>query len=466
MNYTLIEEIGRGGMGCVYKGMDAYGHVVALKMMSNKVSCFPEYRSLFQAEVDTLRRMDHPCVVHIVGNPYQDSAGNLILPMEFVEGRTLEKIIMKNGPMRVDDAVRLMTQILEAMQYVHDRRKIHRDIKPSNIMVRPDGSICIIDFGIAKDSKIGSGNTVGRIIGTDGYMSPEQAGGLNIDSRTDIYSLGCVFYYMITGQHAIQKGKNEYETINSILNFCVAPPSTINPSIPKYIDNVVLKAMDKNMTLRYHTASQFLQALSMPAGNGVNPTVTIGRNADNDIIVNSQYVSGHHLVVTGLTDASGASYIEVSDNSTNGTGVDGRPLRKSSMRIEYDGTNMLPEILLAARAECPLNWSEVIYLLKQRGWSPAKASRNSGSVRPPVSGSVSSGAVSGGGVSTPPPVSDVQTDNLNFGLALLCFFVPIVGFIIWGTQHRRSPRRAITAGIIAIVSCSIDILLAIIALAS
>lgn len=439
MKYTLLEEIGRGGMGCVYKGVDSTGRTVALKMMSNRVTCFPEYRNLFQSEVDTLRRLNHPSVVHIVGDPYQDSAGNLILPMEFVEGETLEHYIARNGVMPPQEAARLMCKILEVMQYVHDRQKIHRDIKPSNIMLRPDGSICMIDFGIAKDAKIGTGNTVGRIIGTDGYMSPEQADGLNIDTRTDIYSLGCVMYYMLTGKNAIQKGSNEYETINTILRFKVQPPSSVVPGIPAHIDNAVMKAMDKNMRLRYQSADEFRRALDMDTGSGPRPaTVTIGSSPDNDIVVHNEYVSRHHLVVNGVSepgaDGSMSHFLEIVDNSTNGTGVDGRPLRHASMRIEYNGTATLPQVLLAARAECPVDWNQVVHILKQRGWIPER-------------------------LLPPPSPPETATEGLSPLLAILSFLIPVAGWIMWGVWRSESPAKANLAGLLGIAGFVVNLLL-------
>lgn len=442
MRYTLLEEIGRGGMGCVYKGVDSTGRTVALKMMSNKVTCYPEYRNLFQSEVDTLRRLNHPSVVHIVGDPYQDSAGNLILPMEFVEGETLEHYIARNGVIPPDEAATLMCKILEVMQYVHDRQKIHRDIKPSNIMLRPDGSVCMIDFGIAKDAKIGTGNTVGRIIGTDGYMSPEQANGLNIDTRTDIYSLGCVMYYMLTGKNAIQKGSNDYETINTILRFKVLPPSSVVPGVPAYIDKAVMKAMDKNMTLRYQSAKDFqMDLMGGDMGGILVPRVSVGSSSDNDIIVHNEYVSRHHLLVNGVTepDADGNMryFLELVDNSTNGTGVDGRPLRHASMRIEYDGTASLPQVLLAARAECPVDWNQVVGILKQRGWNPQKQLY-------PL---------------PPQPPSDTGGDGLNPLLAVVSFLIPVAGWIMWGVWHSDRPARANLAGLLGIAGFVVNLLM-------
>lgn len=453
MSYTLLDKIGQGGMGCVYKAKDnTSNNVVAIKMMSNSVTCYPEYRDLFYSEVDTLRRMDHPSVVHIVGDPYKDSAGNMYLPMEFVEGETIEHKIKTSGPLSVDEANSMMCAILEAIQYVHNRGRIHRDIKPSNIMIRPNGNICVIDFGIAKDARVGSGgNTVGKIIGTDGYMSPEQATGLNIDRRTDIYSLGCVYYYLLTARHAIQKGVNSYQTINSILYFIAEPPSTINPAVPKEIDAVVAKAMDKNMTLRYQSSSEFKEAIESACGQSV-PKVTIGSSPDNDIVINNQYVSRHHLIIKGtnepLTGGGFQFSIELTDNSTNGTGVNGRPLKRRTMSIVYNDTADLPEVLLAARAECPLDWNQVITILKQKGWQPQKIST------PPTISKQASGTSIGG----------VEEEGLNSQLAIVCFFFPLIGLILWLVWRNEKPKKGKSAGQCTLCGFILNIILILISL--
>lgn len=375
MAYTFIEKIGSGGMGCVYKAQDDHGHIVAVKMMSNKVACLPDYREMFQAEVETLSRMDHPSVVHIVGAPYSDASGNLYLPMEFVEGLTLDRYIGNHGGMlSAQETIHIMGMVLDAMQYVHQRGRIHRDIKPSNIMLRPNGSVCLIDFGIAKDSRVGSGGrTVGRIMGTDGYMSPEQANGLNIDSRTDIYSLGCVMFYMLTGQHAVAKGKNEYETVCNILRGKMTPPSQARPGVSPLLDNVFLRAVDANMTVRYQTAAQFKDAILDVTGQRL-PRVTVGSQPDNDIVVKSDIVSRHHLTINGhthpITGGGNTWSIEVVDHSTNGTGVNGMLLRHNTTSIPFSGTAFLPMVQLAGLPQFTLNWQLIVALLKQRGWQP------------------------------------------------------------------------------------------------
>lgn len=424
MSYQYIEEIGRGGMGCVYKGRDPDGHTIAIKMMSNQVTCYPEYRALFQSEVNALRKMNHPSVVHIVGNPYQDSKGNLYLPMEFIEGETIEQYVRQNGALPEEQTTELMVKILDAIQYVHDHGCVHRDIKPSNIMLRNDGRICIIDFGIAKDSEVGSsGKTVGRIIGTDGYMSPEQADGLNIDKRTDIYSLGCVFYFMLTGRHAIAKQENDYKTVQAILTTEMPKPSHTSPGVSARLDQIFLKSVNKNMTKRYQTASEFKRALTEKHPIPLQtPTVTIGKGEDNDIRINNEYVSSHHLIIRGTEtvytggDCNKHYFIEVEDISRNGTGINGRRIHHQTETIEYTATSELPQTMLAGRSECILNWSEVIRRLKSQGWKKEI---------PP---------------SPPPPPQ--PSESLNIGFIIICLLSPLVGWILWGIWKEEHPQKA------------------------
>ncbi len=446
--YTTKSIIGRGGMGCVYDAEDNSARRVALKMMSNAVTCYPEYRALFTSEVETLKKMNHPSVVKIVGEPYSDAAGNMYLPMEFIQGQTIEQYVVSHGPMPEDRAIAMMSDILDAMQYVHSQKCIHRDIKPSNIMIRDTGGICIIDFGIAKDAKIGAtGKTVGHIIGTDGYMSPEQASGLNIDIRTDIYSLGCILFYMLTGHHAITKKSNSYETMLAVLHDSVPPPSSLMPTISQHTDSVVLRAVDKNMMHRYQSCYEFRQALHAPydtpvggygGGGGAyhdRPTVTVGRSSDNDIVMSSQYVSGHHLTIQGIDDY-GQPTIIIVDSSTNGTGIAGRRIHNETHKIPYTSIGDLPEVLLSGHSDCRLPWGEVIRRLRKQGWQTHAA----GSDR------------ADDAVVMDDSDSDLGHTILTIVWCVVAVLFPLVGWIIaiiWWNKHRGSAKAILWCATIA-----------------
>lgn len=376
-NYNLDDDhpLGQGGMGCVYLGYDRRQPEsrtpLAVKMLNNRFTAYPEYRNLFLGEAATMQQLDHPSVVHITGAPFRDGQGNLYLPMEYIEGQTITQYVMshQSGCINEREAYQLMCMILDAFIYIHESAgKIHRDIKPSNIMVRPNGSICIIDFGIAKDAKIGAtGNTVGQVIGTDGYMSPEQASGLNIDHRTDIYSLGCLLYFMLTGRHAIEKKSNDYSTRMAILNDKVAAPSTIMSGLSSMADRIVARAMDKDMTRRYQTARDFKQALNGQAPPQPSPddkSITVGR--DNcDIIISNVNVSRHHLTVSFSKQSQ---TITITDKSSNGTAVNGKRIHHESYSFKYDPTlsvtQAFPEVLLCGFEDCGVDWSEVLDRLR------------------------------------------------------------------------------------------------------
>ena len=360
----------------------------------------------------------------------------------------------------IDHVRYILYQILCGMLYIHSAGVIHRDIKPSNIMLRPDGSICVIDFGVAKDARTHTGKTIGYVIGTDGYMSPEQAQGDSIDYRTDIYSLGCLLYYMVTGQHAVKKGANSYETVCAILKNPVVMPRALNPQLSDRLQQVIMKAMDKNMLRRYQTAEEFKKALQAgsttvngDADNNNGKTkvmpddglieLTIGRSPSCDIVVPSQYVSGKHATLRiDRTGGTGSGrWAEFIDHSTNGTSVDGRRLHNGSTRFlweaAYGRTVALPEILLSGRLDCKLDWYELqaVVKRKQGGGTPPPPP-------PPPPGGNEPGGNTGPGVYQPPTVTD---PSLSAGLAIVSFLFPIVGWILWAVWHKETPRRARTA---------------------
>lgn len=424
--YTLVREIGRGGMGCVYEGYSPDGTHVAIKMMSNKVTINPEFRELFQLEVSALQKMHHRAVVKIVGSAFGDPNGNLYLPMEFVEGKTIEQHVTQTGhPYQEAEAMELFGKVLDAFSYIHAAGCIHRDIKPSNIMVRPNGDICVIDFGIAKDAHTRTGKTIGRIIGTDGYMSPEQAKGDTVDYRTDIYSLGCLLHYMLTGQHAIVKKSNDYETVCTILESDFPLAKKINPSISDHIQQVILRAVDKNMLRRFQTVEEFKAALG---GTKVIPriSVSVGRK-DCDVIVSGDVVSGHHLDIEYrediLPNGSKQGYLVVKDRSTNGTSVNGRYLHHATFDIPLNDKTDFPPIYLAGREEYLMDWDAVLLMLKVKGM---KSTQQPGPLPP-----------------TPSPDPDpVENEKIGIGYAVLSFLFPIVGWVLWAQWKKNTPVRA------------------------
>lgn len=437
--FTLVKEIGKGGMGSVYEGRTSNGTKVAIKMLRADVAFNPEFRELFESEAKVLSQMNHPMVVKIMGSTFSDEQKNLYLPMEFIDGETISHRIHTQGPFTETEAVKLMVQILDALSYVHSTNNVHRDIKPSNIMIRPDGSICVIDFGIAKDMKTHTGKTIGRVIGTDGYMSPEQTDGLNIDHRTDIYSLGCLLHFMLTGQDAITKKQDDYATRMAILHDEFPCARDIVPNLSEHIQQIIYKAVDKNMLHRYQTAMEFrsdlLNTSSINEDTGQHPdviTVTVGRR-NCDVIIQSEYVSSHHLDITWTRDTTTdnpniTEYLTISDNSTNGIGMNGQYLHHENKRIIYrinqSKPQPLPQILLAGRPECELNWECVISKLKSKGMTESLSK----------------------GESQEMLITETHgEEKLNKGLCVLCFLFPIVGWILGYTLKNEHPQQATLA---------------------
>lgn len=384
MEYKIVREIGKGGMGSVYEATDSSNRRIAIKMMSAKAAAHPEYREMFDHEVQSMRKLSHPAIVNIVGEPFSDSSGNLYLPMQFVEGRTIAQIVQdpSHGPYSEAEALKLFSQLLDVFSYIHNNACIHRDVKPSNIMIRPDGSVCVIDFGIAKDSRTSTGKTIGRVVGTDGYMSPEQANGLNIDSRTDIYSLGCLLHYMLTGSHAISKQSNDYETICAILDNNFPLVSEKGITVSKRTQQAILKAVDKNMMLRFQTAAEFKRALQADNSTSDKYLLTVGR-CGCDINFKGEYISKNHLDILFETGETLKNHVTITDHSTNGTGVDGRLLKNASHEFEYSTGRKIgndnpdfPVVMLAGLPEYSLNWDEVANILFEKMELPTSVLQN------------------------------------------------------------------------------------------
>ncbi len=363
VKHKLISE---GSMSSVYEAYSDTGLKVALKQIPASIAYNPVVRKMFFSEANSLLKMNHPDVVRIVADPYDDPEGNLYLPMEFIEGNTLSQGVKMGGRYSESKAKTLMSRILDAFDYIHSMGVVHRDVKPSNIMVRPDGSICVIDFGIVKLSDNRTGLTGNAAVGTSIYMSPEQASGLTVDYRSDIYSLGCLLYYLVTGQHAFKEGSGDYATIHSVLYEEFPKPKEIVPSLSKHIQDVILTATSKNMLKRYQSASNFKAALNgeyFPVRTNRNPMVTVGRSG-TDVLVYGSYVSSYHLDICYVDGK-----ISLTDRSSNGTSVGGQYLRSGTVQIPFKlsgNVKKLPRVFLAGREECELPWDIVIARLREK----------------------------------------------------------------------------------------------------
>lgn len=370
-NYTIEDTpIARGGMGQIFRGRDSQGKIVAIKEILPEFANDWAILSRIEKEVEFLLKVNHPSIVKLYAAFRDDATQNYYIVMELVEGLNIEQYVTKHGAIPEQQAVELMLKILDALQCVHNAHIVHRDIKPSNIMIRPDGNVCLLDFGVAKDMDNTNGSTiVGSIIGTNGYMSPEQADGFSINFRSDIYSLGCVFYYMLTGHHAFNTLASEFETKDAILNNEFPRLSKYKSGLSDILQKVLDKATNKNMMLRYQNCYEFMAALSN--GTHVSHTgtlapvlISIGREMC-DIIINDadRKISRHHADVE-LKEFTGGKYYVFTDCSANGTVVNRKPLRKSSISIPAN--DPAPEIYLAGVVDGHLDWDKVVDELNKR----------------------------------------------------------------------------------------------------
>jgi serine/threonine protein kinase len=274
--YQVGDLIGRGGMADVHVGTDSrLGRRVAIKLLKPALATDPAFRSRFRREAQEAAKMAHPTIVRIFDAGEEtivdDDGAEVQLPfiiMEFVDGRLLKDMIAE-GPIEQEEAVRIISQVLTALEYSHRAGVVHRDVKPGNIMVTPVGKVKVMDFGIARavsDSSASIAET-STIVGTAQYFSPEQARGEAVDARTDLYSTGIVLFEMLTGR-APFTGDNPVAVAYQHVNQQALPPSALNPRVSPALDAVVLRAMAKDRFERFQTAGEFrIDAETAAAGS-------------------------------------------------------------------------------------------------------------------------------------------------------------------------------------------------------
>jgi TolB-like protein/Tfp pilus assembly protein PilF len=262
--YTIIEELGRGGMGVVYKAEDTkLKRTVALKFLPPELTHVPEVHERFTREAQAAAALDHPhiCTVY----EFEQADKTSFISMAYIEGQSVRKKL-ESGPLELEEALRIATQAAEGLQEAHRKGVVHRDIKSANIMVTERGQAKIMDFGLARMTGTTLLTQEGTAMGTIAYMSPEQARGEEIDHRTDIWSLGVVLYEMLTGQLPF-KGDHEQAVIFSILKEKPEPITSIKADIPESIEQVVNKALEKSSGERYQSIDELLDDLkSITAG--------------------------------------------------------------------------------------------------------------------------------------------------------------------------------------------------------
>lgn len=278
--FELLEEIGRGGMGVVYKARQTDLHrVVAVKMILSSHLATAEEVRRFQTEARAAACVRHRNIVgiHEIG----EHDGRHYFVMDFVEGQSLATRL-KRGTLPPDDAAKLLIQIATAVEHLHSQGVIHRDLKPSNILLDQQGEPFVTDFGLAKVFDADGGQTrSGMIVGTPSYMSPEQAAGRNsqISSRSDVYSLGAMLYEMLTGRPPFRED-NVLDTLVQVLEGEPTLPSSLNRAVSRDLELICLRCLDKDPAKRYSSAAnlaldlgRFLNGESVEARSGWIPAI-------------------------------------------------------------------------------------------------------------------------------------------------------------------------------------------------
>ena len=254
--YRVERELGRGGMAKVFLGTDTVlGRTVAIKVLAPQFADDEGFVKRFRREAQAAARISHPCIVSVFDTGSDDGVHYIV--MEFVEGRTLAEFLTGGGRIMPDRAIAIGQDVCRALDAAHAQGVIHRDIKPGNIMINPRGEVKVTDFGIARMTT--TAETVAQtaaILGTASYLSPEQAQGQAVDGRSDLYSLGCVLFEMVTGRPPFLGDSPVAVASKQVLEQPV-PPSKLNTDVTQDLDAVILRALAKNPANRYQSAEEF-----------------------------------------------------------------------------------------------------------------------------------------------------------------------------------------------------------------
>ncbi len=260
--YRIVDKIGDGGMGVVYKAVDIQlDRVVAVKALSPEFSGNAALVERFRTEARAQAQLNHPNLATLYAFLVHDGVAYMV--MEYVDGETFYAMLARRGPIAAAEAVPLFRQALAGIGHAHRMGIIHRDIKPSNIMLNKDGVVKVMDFGLAKVAGSHRATRTGVRLGTAYYMSPEQVLAKPVDARSDIYSLGATLYEMLTAQVPFHSD-SEFEILNDHVHTAPPPPSRVDARIPQHVENAVLKALAKDPEQRFQSAEQFSAALASP----------------------------------------------------------------------------------------------------------------------------------------------------------------------------------------------------------
>ncbi len=261
--YKLLDVIAHSGMATVFRAQDLEnGGIVALKVPYLEYEADLVFHERFMREEQIGQRLNHPAVIKVL-SPKQKS--RVYLVMEYVEGELLSDRLRREKRFSIETALALARQIVDALVYLHEHNVVHRDLKPANIMIQPNGNIKLIDFGIALDTTLRK-MTWGRLsqaMGTPDYMAPEQIKGMRGDARTDIYSIGAILYEMLTGEVPFS-GTNVHAAMRAKMQDDPTPPRRLRSEISPQLEEIVLRALEREPKDRFESAFELSEALAHP----------------------------------------------------------------------------------------------------------------------------------------------------------------------------------------------------------
>jgi len=253
-HYKILEKLGGGGMGVVYKAEDTkLKRTVALKFLPQELGRDDESKERFVHEAQAASSLQHNniCTIHEID---ETDVGQMFICMDYYEGETLKKKI-EGGPQKLEDAIDISIKISEGLSKAHEKDIVHRDLKPANVMLTQDGVVKILDFGLAKLRGQTKLTKTGTTLGTVAYMSPEQTQGTDVDQRTDIWALGIVLYEMLTGRHPFE-GDYGQAVMYSILNEDQEPVTGLRTGVPMELERIVNKCLEKERSSRYQQTNE------------------------------------------------------------------------------------------------------------------------------------------------------------------------------------------------------------------
>jgi eukaryotic-like serine/threonine-protein kinase len=275
-HYRVLELVGRGAMGVVYKALDVnLERQVAIKVMSAEARDDPDFVERFRLEARAQGALNHPNVALLFD--FFVHEGTPVAVMEYIDGESLEQLIKRRGATPAHEAMPIFKQALRGVAAAHRAGIVHRDLKPGNLMVTRDGIVKVMDFGIAKRAGVTGATKVSTSIGSPLYMAPEQILGRAVDCRTDIYALGVTLYELLCGQRPFNsRGKAEYLVLDAHVNDLPEPPTVYRYGIPQPIVDAVMRSLAKDPDARFQSAEQFISALpDVPAPTVVAPAVGV-----------------------------------------------------------------------------------------------------------------------------------------------------------------------------------------------